>query len=81
MGLIFSAPHMKGNVEDIGVQWASEATSNLLSIVESRTAHSLVALLGVYTVYKIAVGLHQEFGTKPPIEHEVRRRDDRSSSL
>jgi len=74
MGLHFSAPHINGNIEKI----FSEATSNLLQIVESRTASWLVALLGVYTMYKITIGLHHEFGAKPTVEHEVCHRDDRS---
>jgi hypothetical protein len=81
-----TAPHLSGDISEIG----AEATANVLRIVESdtakalsRTAEALVcgtlAIVGAYVSYTIAVGLHREFGgAKPPVEHSVLHRDERT---
>ena len=68
-----TAPHLSGDVGDIGRGMGSEATANVLRIVESGTAKAVVwgtlaifggalAIVGAYVSYTIAVGLHREFG-------------------
>ena len=79
MGLHFSAPNLSGDVAQAGRFAGAERTAFLLRVVESRQASALIALLGAYALYTIAVGLHREFGgAKPPIEDEVRHRDERA---
>ena len=79
MGLTLSAPHMTGDVSQAGRFAGAEWTANLLRIVESRQASALIALLGAYALYTIAVGLRREFGgAKPPVEHSVLHRSERS---
>ena len=57
----------------------AERTAFLLRVVESRQASALIALLGAYALYTIAVGLHREFGgEKPPVEHSVLYRSERA---
>jgi hypothetical protein len=83
MGLNFSAPHLTGDIaragERAGERAGAEATANLLRIVESRHASALIALLGAYTLYTVAVGLRREFGgAKPPVELSVLHRNERA---
>jgi len=65
--------------ERAGERTGAEATANLLRIVESRQATALIALLGAYSLYTIAVGLRREFGgAKPPVEHSVLHCNERA---
>ena len=52
-----SAPHLTGDVKDVG----AEATRNLLRIVENpfvqRTTNVLLGFLGVLLAYKVVGGL------------------------
>jgi hypothetical protein len=93
MGLNFSAPHLTGDVahagERAGERAGAEATANLLRIIESDTAKAVVwgtlaivggtlTIVGAYVSYTIVVGLHREFGAKPPVEHNVLHRNERA---
>ena len=78
-----TAPHLSGDVGNIGRGLGSEATANVLRIVESDMAKTVVwgtlAIVGAYVAYSIAVGLHREFGgAKPPVEHSVLHRNERT---
>jgi hypothetical protein len=87
--LDFTAPNLSGDVGEIGRGLGEvgrgmvSSSANALRIVESDTTKVVVwgvlAIVGAYVSYTIAVGLHREFGgAKPPVEHSVLHRSERA---
>ena len=61
------------------VRAVERADELLARVFDKRMVFVPLGILGAYVAYRIAVGLHREFGAKPAVEHTMLHRDERAA--
>jgi hypothetical protein len=54
------------------------ADALLARVYDKRMVFVPLGILGAFVAYRIAVGLHREFGAKPAVKHSAPQRDRRA---
>ena len=57
----------------------NRADAMLARVYDKRMVFVPIGILGAFVAYRIAVGLHREFGAKPAVEHTMLHRDERAA--